>query len=572
MGERRAARALDALIVPLRLYLWLLVPALVGAGTGVALSHRSSESAGFSAAAPVVVVRSSSPAAVRPGRVYRNARTRIELASWRPGLHPLAVDPGSAVTTTSAPSDLLDGHVVAFNAEPRSFAEAVSGEPGAAPPTGTAPTTTAPAPPPVPTTPIEISDVHTVSLSAFSATIAWRTSEPVSSSISYGLDSATLWTDADAPSQSHSAIVGGLAAGTSYRLWVNAHAADGRTATSPFVLTTPPLAQQPSSSIANSTFMLDGQPSFPTMVWGACQDSYASLLADGIDLFMGKGCGNGSRQLASLGTHGYFVGDAFDSPTPGAVGTFLPDEWDTFLPNTLTSADVQRMAPNHGGGPRFLTLTNHFFSKADPLPQGRGMYPALIANADVIGFDLYPLQNWCRFDDFPVVFDAQRELVALAPGKPTFQWIEVRHMDCRDPALDPTPQTVRAETWLAIAGGAHAIGYFPKDFSPEIGAEIARDKQEIRSLLPALVEPAIEASASGSTVRVGARQRGGAVYVIAVNASRAPATATITVPALGNRPLVSLDGSRSVTAANGAFTDNFAPLDVHIYIAAPTAP
>jgi hypothetical protein len=34
--------------------------------------------------------------------------------------------------------------------------------------------------------------------------------------------------------------------------------------------------------------------------------------------------------------------------------------------------------------------------------------------------------------------------------------------------------------------------------------------------------------------------------------------------------LVSLDGSRSVTAASGSFTDTFAPLEVHVYVSAPT--
>jgi hypothetical protein len=254
---------------------------------------------------------------------------------------------------------------------------------------------------------------------------------------------------------------------------------------------------------------------------------------------------------------------------PGAAGSFLPDEWDAHLTSNVTAADLQEKIPNNGGGPRFLTLTNHFFSHAAPLPTGRGMYPALVANADVLGFDLYPLENWCRWDDFAKVFDSQRELVGLAAGKPTFQWIEASHMDCGDPVLNPTPQTVRAETWLAVAGGAHAIGYFPKDFSPEIGAEIAREKREFQTLTPALVEPATEATADNDKVRVGARDHNGAIYVIAVNASRAPVTTTINVPALGNRSLVSLDGMRSGTAANGAFTDTFAPLDVHIYIAAP---
>ena len=554
----------------LHFYLWLLLPAAVGGGIGVTLAHRAGGSPVHDAAPPAGVVHPASATHAAPRLVYRNMRDRVRLASRTPGLHPLAAEAARPTTVTPAAVPAQEGTVVTFAAEPRTFAEAVPGQDTTPAPTtaATAPAT-APPSPPVSTTPIEISNVHTLSLTPFSATIAWETSEPVSSRISYGLDSATLWTPADEQSTSHVATVGGLVDGTSYRLWVDAQASDGRTASAPFVLTTPQLTSHPSASIADNTFLLDGQPTFPTLVWGACSDQFESLLAVGIDTFLGKGCGDGAHELAALGTRGYFVSDAKEPAVPGAVGSFLPDEWDTYQPSTITSAEVQAKIPDNGGGPRFLTLTNHFFSVAAPLPQGRGMYPALVANADVLGFDLYPLENWCRFDDFPVVFDSQRELVNLAVGKPTFQWIEVRHMDCADPSLDPTPQTVRAETWLAVAGGAHAIGYFPKDFSPEIGAEIAREKRELETLTPALVAPPIDATANNNKVRVGARGHNGALYVIAVNASRAPSTATITVPALGNRSLVSLDGTRSVTAANGAFTDTFGPLDVHIYISAP---
>ena len=75
----------------------------------------------------------------------------------------------------------------------------------------------------------------------------------------------------------------------------------------------------------------------------------------------------------------------------------------------------------------------------------------------------------------------------------------------------------------------------------------------------------------GSTVKVGAREHNGAVYVIAVNASRANAMATITIPALVDRTLVSLDGQHKVEAKDGGFTAQFAPLEVRVYIAAPTA-
>ncbi|HYX87767.1 MAG TPA: hypothetical protein VE753_00205, partial [Gaiellaceae bacterium] len=136
--------------------------------------------------------------------------------------------------------------------------------------------------------------------------------------------------------------------------------------------------------------------------------------------------------------------------------------------------------------------------------------------------------------------------------------------------LDPTPATVRAEAWLSIAGGAHAIGYFPNNWSPAVGAEIAHTNHDISTLGPALGEPAIAASTSlGSTVKVGARDHNGAVYVIAVNASREPATATITVPALGDRALVTIDGQDKAQAKGGSFTASFAPLEARIYVAAP---
>jgi hypothetical protein len=232
------------------------------------------------------------------------------------------------------------------------------------------------------------------------------------------------------------------------------------------------------------------------------------------------------------------------------------------------------MIPPRSGGPKFLTLTNHFYSQAAPLPQGRGMYPALVANADVLSFDLYPLQNWCRYDEFGHVFDSQAELVQLAAGKPTFQWIEARgDMDCHDPRLDPTPATVHAETWLSIAAGAHAMGYFPYDFPADIGAQIAREKHDIQGLVPALLDAALPASAvNNNDVKVGARLHNGAIYVIAVNATRKPMTATINVTSLGDRQLTSLDRTRFVTAQNGSFQDTFGPLDVRIYISAPVAP
>jgi hypothetical protein len=396
---------------------------------------------------------------------------------------------------------------------------------------------------------------------------------PATSRIAYGLDAPVLWTAPNIASTEHQATLTGLTFSSSYKVAVTAVNEGSPQRVEEYVLTTPALSGPVQMTTSNGVILLNGQPSFPKLVWDQCPDAVAGNLAVGIDLFMGNGCGTGADLAKWVSGRGFVLANA-QAPAAaraGSVGTHLPDEWDTHLPGDLTTADALRLVPEiPGSGPRFLTLTNHFYSRASPLPQGKGMYPALAASADVLGFDLYPLQNWCRFDSFGDVFDSQLDLVALGRGRPTFQWIEARRMDCMGDQLDPTAETVRAEAWLSIAGGAHAIGYFPNNWSVEVGAEIVRTNHEIQGLVPALVEPAIAASVPpDSYVKAGAREHNGAVYVIAVNASRSAATASINVPALGDRVLRSLDGQRTLTANGGSFTDSFGPLEVRVYVAAP---
>jgi hypothetical protein len=561
--------------VPLRATLWLLLAVVAGSAIGFTLGLPGSNSAEVpSAAAPDT--GSNWPLTFAPpsGRPVRPVPLDTS-GSSEPGLVPLGHVDAETLARAAASSAVTPSAGSAYGSPSGSelrflvLSGVASSSPPPLAPTTTTTTTPAPPPPPPPT----IEDVHTVSLSPFSATIAWRTSVPASSRIAYGVDAPVVWTEASSDSTSHEATVTGLSFSSSYKLAVTAENAGGQAPIAEFLLTTPALSGPVQMTTADGAILLNGEPSFPRMVWGQCPDAVSGNLAVGIDVFMGNNCGTGATLASWLSGRAFVLGNAQAPPAAraGSVGVHLPDEWDTFLPGNLTLADVLRMAPiTPDAGPRFLTLTNHFYSAAAPLPQGKGMYPALAAGADVLGFDLYPLQNWCRYDSFGDVFDSQVDLVALARGKPTYQWIEARRMDCHGAQLDPTPETVRAETWLALAGGAHAIGYFPNNWSPEVGAEIARSSQEIQSLVPALVEPATAASVSlGSTVKVGAREHNGAVYVIAVNASRTPGSATITVPALGNRAMQSLDGAHALTARAGSFTDTFGPLEVRVYVAAP---
>jgi len=563
--------------VPLRTICWLLLAIVAGSTIGFKVALPGSDSA-------PVPVASATPNSTQASLAFAPPRGRrvtpIGLDTGgpsSPGLRPLSGTAGRTVATYGSRANAASAADVTFNSPYVSdlrflaLPGVMTAPPASSSPSETTATTTTPAAPTGP--PPEIEDVHTVSLTPFSATIAWRTNVPATSRIAYGLDAPVLWTAPSIASTEHQATLTGLTFSSSYKVAVTAANEGGPGRVDEYVLTTPALTGPVQATTSGGVILLDGQPSFPKMVWAQCPDAVAANLAVGIDLFMGNGCGS-AADLAKWVTGRAFVLADAQAPAAsraGTVGTHLPDEWDTHLPADLTTADALRMVPETpGSGPRFLTLTNHFYSRANPLPQGRGMYPALAASADVLGFDLYPLQNWCRWDSFGDVFDSQLDLVALGRGRPTFQWIEARRMDCMGAQLDPTPETVRAEAWLSIAGGAHAIGYFPNNWSVDVGAEIARTNHEIQSLVPALVEPPIAASvAPGSPVKAGGRERNGAVYVIAVNASRAPATASINVPAVGDRVLRSLDGQHTVTASSGSFTDSFGPLEVRVYVASP---
>ena len=163
----------------------------------------------------------------------------------------------------------------------------------------------------------------------------------------------------------------------------------------------------------------------------------------------------------------------------------------------------------------------------------------------------------------------QRELVQLAQGKPTFQWIEAARME-HCPTGDPTPTDVTAETWLAIAGGARGIGYFPDYWPEEVRNQVTKTNREIVALAPALLDQVVNATWSAANpVRVGVRRHNGALYVIAVNTSTAPATASFTVPGLAGRVLHVFEDGRTMRPYGDLTVDKLPGLGVAVYVAAP---
>jgi hypothetical protein len=430
--------------------------------------------------------------------------------------------------------------------------------------------------PPPPLDPLEITNVQVSGLTSSSARITWETNIPTGEQTAFGLDGPAVWT---APSAAvridHVSDISGLEFSTTYTAYVHAVDEWNRAATASVTFTTGPMLDQSNARTNASSIYVDDRPFFPTAVWQQCSDMLNSNINDGINLFMGDGCQDDTDLPARLSGRAYSIVDSENANATGrgVIGWYFPDEWDAFLNSNVKRSDLAKDIPStRPGRISFLTLTNHFYSKAAPLPQGKGMYPVLFQIPDVLGFDLYPLQVWCR-PAFGDVFDAQAELHALSGGKPTFQWIEVARMEqpCRQHAeLDPTPATVRAETWLSIAGGANAVGYFPNHWSDPIGGEIARTNRQIKVLTQALLAPTVLATSDNGTLRVSARSLNGALYVIAVNTSSTTLTARINVDGIAGRSATVLGSSGPAVAADDTgFSDTFGPLDARVYVIPP---
>jgi hypothetical protein len=428
--------------------------------------------------------------------------------------------------------------------------------------TTTTPATTAPAPSGAP------SNLRLTSLTPSSATLAWNTSVPSVGRVVVGTPALgpTRWLAAAPAAVDHEVTIPGLAFSTDYRVWVSSAGVDGD-ATLDF--TPPPPASTVAASTSRGTILIDGAPWFPFMVYGACSTYYPSLLADGITLFAQNPCGGMEAQLPALTARALSAGVAgTDDPpgAPGRIGAFYPDEADA------SGARADSLPAVAQPGLSLLTLSNHVFSGASPPPGGREIYPGLIARTDVVGLDLYPLQGWCRRERLVEVYDAQRELIALAAPRPTFQWIEAAGMNCpTDATVAVTPDTVRAEAWLAIVGGARGLGFFPAAWTGDVGGAVARVAGEVGALLPALVEPParVEVRADGGAVRAAAWSYAGAVYIAAVNAGTAATGVTLRLPELAGRSVLVLGEQRRLRAADGSLGDRLEPLQVHLYAAPP---
>ncbi len=237
--------------------------------------------------------------------------------------------------------------------------------------------------------------------------------------------------------------------------------------------------------------------------------------------------------------------------------------------------------------PLFMTLTGSFhpFFK-EYTDEQRAWYPQDMQAADVVGYDIYPIYGWNKPEWLHLGHEATERLVQLAGTRPVYAWIETskggQWTGDLEGQKDVKPEHIRAEVWMSICRGATAIGYFTHIWKPQYAQfgvpeenrrALKQINEQITRLTPAILgrptgRAASIQSSNGVKLDLLARQSGDGLYLFTVNYDERAreSLATIRVEGLTAGTAVSVvDEERTLQAQDGAFTDAFAPLAVHIY-------
>src|SRR5262249_53173639 len=265
---------------------------------------------------------------------------------------------------------------------------------------------------------------------------------------------------------------------------------------------------------------------FPIGVWLQTATSNAQNYANvGVSTFIGQYNGNSAAALQALRAAGLIAVAPQDSvglsdPNNTVIRAWqsTPDEPDNaqpdgkggygpcIAPSTIV-AEYQQMKSADPTRPVYLNfgqgVANVNWIGRGSCSGQTGMYAQYALGADIVSFDVYPVN-----DGYPLTMVATGvdNLRQWAGDKPLFAFIETTNFNGAGPA--PTPAQIKAETWLALIHGANGIEYFCHIFSPtfiEAGclanpttaAALKADDAQIASLAPVLNDATVP---NGATV------------------------------------------------------------------------
>lgn len=338
---------------------------------------------------------------------------------------------------------------------------------------------------------------------------------------------------------------------------------------------------------------------FPVGVWLQSPPNATRYKNVGINLFVGLWDGPTDSQLSTLASagiptvcdqSGVWQANLTDTTIRGWLQGDEPDNaqangsggYDPCISPTVIQSRYNTMKANDGSRPVWLNLGR---GVADTQWVGRGtctghteMYPEYQKGADIVGFDVYPVNEGLPLQIVAQGVDNLRGWVGNA--KPVIADIEASNFDN---TTRPSPAQIKSEVWMALVHGASGIMYFCHRFSPTFSETDCLDDAptataltqvngQISSLAPVLntqsVGNGVTASSSNTGVPVDTmlKRSGGATYLFATAMRSGSTTATFTlarIPASANAEVVG--ESRNLAVTNGVFSDGFGSYGVHIY-------
>jgi hypothetical protein len=335
---------------------------------------------------------------------------------------------------------------------------------------------------------------------------------------------------------------------------------------------------------------------FPIGVWLQTPQNNATKYKNiGVNIFTGLYDGPTNTAMSALETAGLYTivgqqAEALASSRASVVQAWLQDdEPDNAQPNGSGGygpcidppAIVAKYKAFKAADPSRPVLINFGRGAADVNWVGRGvcsgktgMYKEYAKGADILSFDIYPVNNG---DAITYVAKGVDNLRRWGGGKPVWAFVETTAYESDN--VKPTPAQVKAEVWLALTHGALGIQYFVHIFEPgfieaglladsEMSSAVGAINSRIKSLAPVLNSATIE---NGATVVAPVRidfivkKYSGFTYLFAVNPTRRKIRATFSVAGIQNGAVKEIEDGRNLSMNGDSFSDSFEGYGVHLY-------
>ena len=214
------------------------------------------------------------------------------------------------------------------------------------------------------------------------------------------------------------------------------------------------------------------------------------------------------------------------------------------------------------------------------------MYPDYAMGADVVSFDIYPVNSDDEAKDnlYYVADGIDRLRAATSNQKPVYAYIETT--DIGSAGTTPTPAQIKSEVWMTLIRGARLVAYFSHVFNadgsylhddgllrtPSSKMAVAEVDAQIAALAPVLNTRSlangatVSTSASATPIDIMVKRYQGALYIFAVAMRPGGTTATFTLRGVDQATAEVIGESRTRSVAGGTFSDDFAAdYAVHLY-------